>query len=585
MNTPLSTCSPDALPPLRVKVNDNGSKMQSYALPVDPADLQLGDPLPPNDPHAISVHLPTWNDTLGWVTKDPSVLHAMKTGYPRFFMPRVVDQLGRRLAGHVGVGDEGTPMVFASKTWGEMFERYMGEDVLAGGRVWGVNSDGQVTAEDDKEGLCLWLAVVVGEPKGTEVSKARMFWQHTGYGISSRRAVFWLERASFLKRGLCREGQEICNGIQEQPSSSGGHNCDGRSVDQAKQDISNQIAGLLSDGDMILGKDDVLLYPGGMAAISELIATITDSRPPVRTEDSKKPKVAVFGFLYVDTIKVLERVHNCQVTVYGYSYTDTERFERRLHNGEHFHAVFTEFTGNPLLQSPHLERLTLLRKSFGFVLAVDDTVGTAACLRVLRHCDVVCTSLTKMFSGKCNVMGGSLGLNPKSTLYTSLRQGLHNREQDQKNVWYWEDVLVMAENCQTFETRIEVANENALAVVELLEESPVVKKVFYPSLGDKRGYDDYKRPGAGYGFLLSITFKTEEKAVAFYNGLNVAKGPSLGTNFTLCCAYTLLAHYNELDRAAQFGVEEYLVRISVGVEERGWLLERVKGALEAALLV
>ncbi|KAK4178042.1 putative cystathionine gamma-synthase [Triangularia setosa] len=559
--------------------------MQSYALPVDPANLQLGDPLPPNDPHAISVHLPTWDDTLGWVTKSPSVLHAMKTGYPRFFMPRVVDQLGRRLAQHVGAGDDGTPMVFASKRWAEMFREYMGEDLLASDRVFRVMWYGGVgDTKNDEEGPCLWLAVVVGEQKGPEVSKARMFWQHTGYGISSRRAVFWLERAPFLNGEQCQRGQQMCNGRQGGWSSLGnGYSCGEHAVEQAKEDISSHIAGLLSDGEIVLGKDDVLLYPGGMAAISELIATITDMKPSIPVRDGKRSKVAVFGFLYVDTIKVLERVHNCEVTVYGYSSSDTEHFGRRLENGEQFHAVFTEFTGNPLLQSPHLERLVSLRKSFQFVLAVDDTVGTAVCLHVLRHCDVVCTSLTKMFSGKCNVMGGSLGLNPKSTLYTSLQMDLYSRHQQQKNVWYWEDVLVMAQNCHDFVRRVEAASENALAVVELLEESPMVKKVFYPSLGDSTGYNAYKRPGAGYGFLLSITFNTKEEAMAFYDGLDVAKGPSLGTNFTLCCAYTLLAHYNELDRAAQFGVEQYLVRISVGVEERGWLLERTRGALKAAM--
>ncbi|KAK0736625.1 pyridoxal phosphate-dependent transferase [Apiosordaria backusii] len=530
--------------------------MRSYALPVDPASLQLGDPLPPNDPHAISVHLPTWNDTLGWVTKDPNVLRAMKTGYPRFFMPRAVDQLGRRLMQRVGAEKDGTPMVFASKRWAEMFKDYMGEDILASGRIWGIMWDGSVDDfRDDNRVQLLWLAVVIGESKGREVSKARMFWQHTGYGISSRRAVFWLEKALFLNREPRKGGDRICNGGGGEPGWLGDGCSSARdAVQRATEDISTKIAGLLSDEDIVLGKDD-------------------------------KARGPRWRFLYVDTIKVLERIHDCEVTVYGCSYSDTESFERRLQNGEQFHAVFTEFTGNPLLQSPHLERLTCLRKSFQFVLLVDDTVGTAVCLNVLRHCDVVCTSLTKMFSGKCNVMGGSLGLNPKSTLYPMLKRGLYNRHQQDKDVWYWEDVLVMAENCDNFKERVEVASENALAVVELLQANTVVKEVFYPSLGNTTRYDAYKRHGAGYGFLLSITLNTHEEAVAFYNRLNVAKGPSLGTNFTLCCAYTLLAHYNELDRAAQFGVEEYLVRISVGVEERDWLLERVRGALEAAMTV
>lgn len=32
--------------------------------------------------------------------------------------------------------------------------------------------------------------------------------------------------------------------------------------------------------------------------------------------------------------------------------------------------------------------------------------------------------------------------------------------------------------------------------------------------------------------------------------LQVAKGPGFGTNFTLACPYTLLAHYTELEWAA-----------------------------------
>lgn len=187
-------------------------------------------------------------------------------------------------------------MMFASRTWAEMFRRYMGEKLLAGGRVWGVRWDGgAVDSDDDETGTCLWLAVVVGEPKGAEVSKARRFWQHTGYGISSRRAVFWLDRASFLNRGSCREGHELANGIQQNGFHLDGDTCGGDSVDQAKQDISDRIAGLLSDGDMVLRKDDVLLYPGGMAAISELIATRTDLGTSLGSGDSKKPNVAVFG--------------------------------------------------------------------------------------------------------------------------------------------------------------------------------------------------------------------------------------------------------------------------------------------------
>ena len=44
-----------------------------------------------------------------------------------------------------------------------------------------------------------------------------------------------------------------------------------------------------------------------------------------------------------------------------------------------------------------------------------------------------------------------------------------------------------------------------------------------------------------------MTFYTTEDAVAFFDAIDTAKGPSLGTNFTLTSPYAILAHYGELE--------------------------------------
>jgi cystathionine gamma-synthase len=68
----------------------------------------------------------------------------------------------------------------------------------------------------------------------------------------------------------------------------------------------------------------------------------------------------------------------------------------------------------------------------------------------------------------------------------------------------------------------------------------------------------------------------------FYDALELCKGPSLGTCFTLVCPYTLLAHYHELDWAAQFGVSAQLIRVSVGLEPLEDLVAHFSLALAAA---
>ena len=72
-----------------------------------------------------------------------------------------------------------------------------------------------------------------------------------------------------------------------------------------------------------------------------------------------------------------------------------------------------------------------------------------------------------------------------------------------------------------------------------------------------------------------------KKAKRFYNSLQVCKGPSLGTNFTLVCPYVLLAHYNELKWAESCGIPTHLLRVSVGLENQPSLWGRFEKALMA----
>ena len=110
------------------------------------------------------------------------------------------------------------------------------------------------------------------------------------------------------------------------------------------------------------------------------------------------------------------------------------------------------------------------------------------------------------------------------------------------------DSLVMEKNSRDFESRILKANRNAEAMCALLQSSPKVKWVRYPKYSPTRVfYDECRRTAGGYGYLLTFRFHETPDAIRFLDALDVPKGPSLGTNFTLASPYTLLAHYGELE--------------------------------------
>lgn len=61
-----------------------------------------------------------------------------------------------------------------------------------------------------------------------------------------------------------------------------------------------------------------------------------------------------------------------------------------------------------------------------------------------------------------------------------------------------------------------------------------MKNVYYPKYNPSRPlYDAVRNLNGGYGGLFSVTFYSTSEAIAFFDSLEVLKGPSLGTNFTL----------------------------------------------------
>ena len=144
------------------------------------------------------------------------------------------------------------------------------------------------------------------------------------------------------------------------------------------------------------------------------------------------------------------------------------------------------------------------------------------------------------------------------------------------------DAIVLEVNSRHFRERVEATNENAAELVEWLRQRPEIERLWHPSTACREFYDQIRRPDGGYGALISFVLKGGEAAAqAFYDALEVSKGPSLGTDFSLACPYTLLAHYGELDWAAERGATRNLLRIWVGLEEPDDLKVRFEQALEA----
>lgn len=488
----------------------------------------LGAPIPPST-HAVSVALPTWRDNVGYEEGDPNVVDRLRAGYPRF----VYHPLCRSLFAE------------CMKRWGQTDEACLAFSTAASARrcgEWLARRAGTEARVVDV-GACGVHAVFFAK---AHASEAKSFWQHSGEGVSSRRAEAVLR---------AWEATPVSEADAAGPQTG----------TQAKTQLRERIAGAVG-----VSPEFVWLFPCGMNAGFQLHRVLLELAPNRRSVQ--------FGFPYVDTLKIQEKRGPGAHFFRRADADDLARLSATVAS-EPVSAVYTEFPSNPLLASPDLAALSALSRQHDFPLIIDDTVASTLNVDLLQVADAVWMSLTKYFSGTGDVTGGAMIVNPQSHYAARIVERLRETFDD---LLFDADAIVLERNSRDFESRMRLVNANAEKLADFLNSHPRVETVYFPKYSTPELYRRYLRSGAGYGGLLSIDLKDAARcAPRFFDSLRVCKGPNLGMGYTLACPYTILAHYGELDFAESCGVSRWLVRVSVGIEESEEMIGRFDKALTA----
>ena len=481
----------------------------------------LGESLPPKDPHAVGVSMPQWADVVAYEEGCQEVHEKLSAGYPRFVFLKSVTKLFKKAEDLFARPGEAA-MVFPSARVALRLQQFLQK---------------QGVEQVDIHDFFAHGAFAVTFPVDA-ANHAKAFWQHTGEVISSRFA----EAVLSVIEKTCEENAEkhVPEAILSEFDTEGS---------DVYLELRERLATLC-----VQDKNSVFLYPTGMAALT---ATHRLLQLSSQWEDAPL-RTIVFGFPYLDTLKLSELSTGCLFFGRGDS-QDLAALETAL-QAERFGGIFCEFASNPLLISPDLAKIRAIADRYKVPVICDNTVSFPN-VQVLRPggADVGITSLTKQFSGSGNVMGGALVLNAHSTHYN---KHLARLKRDHEELLWAEDARVLLDGSQDFCMRTAKANASAKRLVELLQNHPLVKAVYHPSIMTPELYNEWRSDAyyAGGGALLSVVLQTPEQCERFYDALDVAKGPGFGTNFTLACPYTVIAHFRELEWAERYGVDPNLVR-------------------------
>ena len=291
---------------------------------------------------------------------------------------------------------------------------------------------------------------------------------------------------------------------------------------------------------------------------------------------------------------------------------DKEAIENAIK--ENTKAVFIETLGNPNSDVVDIEAISKIAHDHKIPLVIDNTFGTPYLIRPIEHgADIVVHSATKFIGGHGTTIGGVIVDGGKFDWEASGKfQSLVDPNPSYHGVSFTKAVgpaafvtkiraillrdtgatlspfhaFLFLQGLETLSLRVERHVENALKVVEYLNNHPQVEKVHHPSITDdseqQRLYKKYFPNGAGSIFTFEIKGDAQ-KAKDFIDNLelfsllaNVADVKSL----VIHPASTTHSQLNEEELLEQ-GIKPNTIRLSIGTEHIDDIIQDLEEAFKS----
>ena len=244
-------------------------------------------------------------------------------------------------------------------------------------------------------------------------------------------------------------------------------------------------------------------------------------------------------------------------------------------------GLWIETPSNPLMNVHDIRGLVAVAKEQNLFTVADNTFLSPALQRPLElGVDVVVHSTTKYINGHSDVIAGAVVTGSDAfaakIAFACNALGLGGSPFD---CW------LTLRGVKTLAVRMAKHEENALKIARFLHEHPAVERVHYPGLPHHPGHALAKSQQDGFGAMLAFeTAGDADFARRTLTGTRlVMLAESLGGIESLWQYPFLMSHASMSEAARrEGGINENLIRLSVGIEDADDLIADIGGALEAA---
>jgi cystathionine beta-lyase/cystathionine gamma-synthase len=240
--------------------------------------------------------------------------------------------------------------------------------------------------------------------------------------------------------------------------------------------------------------------------------------------------------------------------------------------------VWVETPSNPTLFITDIAAVADVAHSHGVPLMVDNTIATAALQQPMQlGADIILLSITKFLCGNASVIGGAI-VGPEA-LVEDIRW---NTQEFVGAVMQLLEAWLVLQFLETLSLRMERHSHNAQQVAEFLAAHPKVTHVNFPGLNTHPQHTLAQRQMTSAGGLLSFVVPGGKRgAAAVMDSVQlVTHAVTFGTSRTICMHPATITHEHLTpDERAAAGIDDGLIRLSVGLENVGDIIADLDQAL------
>ena len=309
-------------------------------------------------------------------------------------------------------------------------------------------------------------------------------------------------------------------------------------------------------------------FASGMAATSTVLELLDSGDHIIAMDD-----------IYGGTYRLFERVRKRSAGL-DFSFvdlTDLSAFEAAIR--PETKMVWVETPTNPMLKIVDIETVCAIAGKHGLRVVVDNTFASPILQRPLQlGADIVMHSATKYLNGHSDMVGGMVVVGSDAELAEQMAF-LQNSIGAVQGPF---DSFLALRGLKTLHLRMKAHCENAMQLAQWLEKHSAIGKVIYPGLASHPQHELAGRQMQGAGGIISVVlkggFETAKRLCENTRLFTLAE--SLGGVESLINHPAVMTHASiPQERRRVLGIDDGLVRLSVGVESVDDLLKDLKDSL------